>query len=266
MTTELAKLFEENEAWLDRGYYEHPTAGRVPLADAGDATRCYQLDELTGLLTLTGDTRPMSIEVTGESSLQAARRLYDQRGGTVGVLNFASARHPGGGYRTGARAQEEDLCRQSALYRSLLRAPEYYSAHKTDPTYSHRVICSPGVPVFRDHHYVPLAKPFPVTFLTCAAPNAGVVAERDPARLAQIPGIFAERIARVLAVAAHHDVDSLVLGAWGCGVFRNVPADVANAFNDQLAGPFAGRFARVTFAVHDRTPHQKTLGAFQEVF
>ena len=261
MATELTRIFAENEAWLDRGYYEHPTAGRVPLAAPIEATHCYEPDEP---LTSTAERTPMTVEVTGESSVQAAQRLHEQHGGTVGVLNFASARHPGGGYRTGARAQEEDLCRQSALYRCLLQAPGYYAAHRAaaDPVYSHRVICSPDVPVFRDHHYVPLAEPFPVTFLTCAAPNAGVVAERCPERIPEIPGIFAARIARVLAVAARHEVDSLVLGAWGCGVFRNAPTDVARAFKDQLTE----RFARVTFAIYDFAPGRPRLAAFREVF
>ena len=40
----------------------------------------------------------------------------DQR---ILVLNLANPVHPGGGVRTGAKAQEEDLCRKSSLLLSL---------------------------------------------------------------------------------------------------------------------------------------------------
>jgi uncharacterized protein (TIGR02452 family) len=273
--TDLTALAEENERIVASGYYEHPVAGRVPLADAvvraAERTRGYAPAELTALLAeppVLAD-RAGRTEVTAESSLAAARRLSGA-GGTVGVLNFASARNPGGGYRNGARAQEEDLCRCSALYTCLLRVPEYYAAHRADgdPAYSDRVICSPDVPVFRDENLALLAMPYPVTFLTSAAPNAGVLAQRTPGRLAELPALLTRRAAGVLAVAALHRVDTLVLGAWGCGVFRNSPAEVAAAFDSHLGpgGAFTARFDRVVFAVLDRTTQQRTLAAFQRQF
>ena len=87
-----------------------------------------------------------SFEVTAEGSLQAARRLHLAGAERIAVLNFASARNPGGGYVGGAKAQEEDLCRNALLYPCLLRAPDYYAAHRASPDllYSHRVIWSPG--------------------------------------------------------------------------------------------------------------------------
>lgn len=60
-----------------------------------------------------------AVEVTTESRLAAARRLGD----ATAALVFASARNPGGGFRTGARAQEEDIACACALPLFLRRAP-----------------------------------------------------------------------------------------------------------------------------------------------
>ncbi|MGO4424419.1 TIGR02452 family protein, partial [Streptomyces sp. MCAF7] len=213
-----------------------------------------------------GGTR---FEVTGESSLEAARRLVAAVDGAVGVLNFASARNPGGGYLNGAQAQEEALCRASALYACLRTAPDFYAAHRADPSpfYSDRVIHSPGVPVFRDDRGALLDAWYEVGFLTSAAPNAGVIAQRgmDTSRL---PEALASRAERVLEVAVAHGYRHLVLGAWGCGVFRNDPAAVAEAFRAHLVAPgrFAGRFERVVFAVLDRRTDSPTRAAFAAAF
>jgi uncharacterized protein (TIGR02452 family) len=206
------------------------------------------------------------IEVTGESSLAAARRL----GGRTAVLNFASARNPGGGYLNGAQAQEEALCRASALYTCLLRAREFYDHHRAhrDPFYSDRVIHSPGVPVFRDDRGRLLDEPYTAGFLTAAAPNAGVVLRDTPQRAAELPRVLAVRAERVLETAAAHGYRRLVLGAWGCGVFRNDPAQVAGAFQALLApgGRFAGAFEHVVFGVLDRTPGTAVHAAFVRAF
>ncbi|MFE3205399.1 TIGR02452 family protein [Embleya sp. NPDC059237] len=210
------------------------------------------------------------VRVTGEGSLQAARRLSGSGSGPIAVLNFASARNPGGGYLRGARAQEEDLCRNSLLYPCLLRAPDYYAAHRAGPDllYSDRVIWSPDVPVHRDEHGRLLDEPFPVSFLTCAAPDAGETLQRDPAAHGRVRETLRRRAGRVLTVAHHHGARRLVLGAWGCGVFRNDPREVAGAFHDHLApdGAFAAAFEHVVFAIHDPSPDSPNRTAFTERF
>jgi len=56
----------------------------------------------------------------------------------------------------------------------------------------------------------------------------------------------------------------LVLGAWGCGVFRNDPEVVAAAFLEHLReGAWSGRFERVVFSVYDSSPSSETLLAFE---
>ncbi|WP_055694717.1 TIGR02452 family protein [Streptomyces prasinopilosus] len=213
------------------------------------------------------------IEVTGESSLEAARRLTGEGDGTHGVpavLNFASARNPGGGYLNGAQAQEEALCRASALYVCLLRAAEFYDHHRThrDPFYTDRVIHSPAVPVFRDERGRLLDEPFPVGFLTSAAPNAGVIVRTAPERAAELPRALEARAERVLETAVAHGYRRLVLGAWGCGVFRNDPAQVAAAFRALLepGGRFAGAFEHVVFGILDRTRGSGVRAAFERAF
>ncbi|MFI7702080.1 TIGR02452 family protein [Nonomuraea sp. NPDC049480] len=209
-------------------------------------------------------------EVTGESSLQAARRLHLDGTAGIAVLNFASARNPGGGYIRGAKAQEEDLCRHALLYPCLLQAADYYAAHRasSDLLYSHRVIWSPGVPVHRGEDGRLLAEPYLVSFLTSPAPNAGQALRHDPGAGERIRQALHERAGRVLAVAAHHGAGVLVLGAWGCGVFRNDPREVAGAFHAHLAGDgaFAAVFERVVFAVWDRMPESANRAAFAERF
>ena len=73
--------------------------------------------------------------------------------------------------------------------------------------------------------------------------------------------MLAARAERVLAVAAAHGHRKLVLGAWGCGVFRNDPAVVAEAFAGQLARA-QGHFDQVVFAVLDQPARHPDPAAF----
>lgn len=202
-------------------------------------------------------------EVTNETSLSAARRLS----GDVACLVFASAKNPGGGFLSGAQAQEESIARSSALYSCQQAAREFYDFHRRqrDLRYSDRVIYSPGVPVFRADDGALLDEPCAVSFLTAAAPNLRAITASQPMAAASVPSVLAARAERVLAVASAHGHRKLVLGAWGCGVFGNDPAIVATAFAAGLAR--AGRrFDHVVFAVLDHQRGAPTHAAFTRVF
>jgi len=203
-----------------------------------------------------------AVTVTNESTLDAARRL----GGDVAALNFASARSPGGGFLNGAQAQEESLARASALYPCLLAAGDYYAYHRAHPdlVYTDRVIYSPAVPVFKDDDGTLLPAPYPVSFLTAAAPNRAALQRNKPQDLPRVPEALAGRTDRVLAVAAAHGHRRLVLGAWGCGVFGNDPAHVASVFAAALTR--APWFDEVVFAVLDHHRDAPTHAAFARVF
>jgi uncharacterized protein (TIGR02452 family) len=128
--------------------------------------------------------------------------------------------------------------------------------------YTDRVIVSPAVPVFRDDDGALLADPYPVTFLTAAAPNRSAIERNQPAAAREIPTTLTRRAARVLDVAAAHGARRLVLGAWGCGVFGNDPAEVATAFAESLA--VRPGFDHVTFAILDPRPGRPVLAAFED--
>ncbi len=267
MSARLRGVAQQTEQIVAAGAYRASDGREVSIAAAVDAarqgTRMYGPDPVPVPRTSEAET---FFEVTGESSLEAACRLGDD----TAVLNFASARNPGGGFLNGAQAQEEALCRASALYTCLLEARAFYDHHRAhrDPFYTDRVIHSPGVPVFRDDRGGLLDEPYTIGFLTAAAPNAGVVRRTTPERTAELPRALAIRAERVLETAAAYGYRRLVLGAWGCGVFQNDPAQVAGAFQGLLGpgGRFAGAFEHVVFGILERTPDSPVRAAFARAF
>jgi uncharacterized protein (TIGR02452 family) len=127
---------------------------------------------------------------------------------------------------------------------------------------------SPQCPVFRSDDGVLLEQAYFVDFITAPAPNAGAVMKNQPSLVAQIEGVLKERASKLLSLAAHHGCEVLVLGAWGCGVFRNDPVMLAGVFRELLEpdGPYWGRFRKVVFAVLDTSRSQRTYQAFLERF
>ena len=127
------------------------------------------------------------------------------------------------------------------------------------------MILSPRCPIFRSDNGDLLVSPPCVAFITAAAPNAGAIAAQRAFESAQIDTTLHRRAEAVLALAAAHGYRNLVLGAWGCGVFKNQPAHVADAFMTHLEQPrFQGVFRRIEFAVYDPSSTQSNLSAFRE--
>jgi uncharacterized protein (TIGR02452 family) len=171
---------------------------------------------------------------------------------------------------TGAQAQEEALARSSALYPCLLQAPQYYERNRANRStiYLDLVIYSPLVPFFRNDEGVLLEQPALASVITAPAPNAGAVLQNEPQNAGAIEPALRRRAELVLTIARAHGIERLILGAWGCGVFRNDPKLVATVFADMLkpTGKFAGAFQQVTFAVFDRSVGEATYWAFADQF
>ncbi len=275
----LKQIAEEIVAVLERGRYQLPDGGQVVigslLAACVQGTEYYDPDALVSIreqvLARPPTTDHTTFEVVNETTLQGCARLAESpKPRHLGALNFASAKHPGGGFLGGAKAQEESLARSSGLYKSLLQCPAYYAFHRGQKTclYSDRMIYSPGCPVLRTDRGDWLAQPYLVDFITSPAPNAGAIHKNEPHNRAQIGPVFRERSSKLLALAAYHDCEVLVLGAWGCGAFQNDPELVAAIFAEHLkpGGAYWGRFCKVVFSVYDTSLTLNIFNAFARRF
>lgn len=263
-----AQLGEQTRSILAERHYIDGTGNVVELGELLDraisGTRSYPADH--AVRPEWAGSHQTVISVRNESTLVAARRLAEAGERPV-ALNFASAKHPGGGWMSGARAQEETLARASGLVACIAGDPMYArNAALGDALYTDDAIYSPDVPVFRDDAGTLLPRPYLCAFITAPAVNTGVVLERDRSRRAEVRTTMARRVARVLGIAALHEHTALVLGAWGCGVFRNDPVEVAELFAAALAGPFRGTFAEVVFAVLDSSPERRFIRPFEQAF
>ena len=257
-----AALARDNLEILEVGGYEGP-AGWVELRDDVDDavfdTCLLQPNQLRAMMRKLSDAAapgPRAVEVTAETTSAAARRLVVDEGvEDLVLLNFASGRNPGGSFLRGGKAQEEDLARSSALYACLVadEATPYYEANRHhDTLYTDAMIWSPRVPFFRGDDGELLAQPYLCSVITAPAPNAGAYLSAG-GEAARVEEIMRRRAGLVLAMARAKGHRTVLLGAWGCGVFRNEPSLVADAFGCWLDDHrFDGAFDRVVFAIFDR--------------
>jgi uncharacterized protein (TIGR02452 family) len=207
--------------------------------------------------------QPVLIEVANETTNEAIYRLAADGAENVVVLNFASASKAGGGFKNGRTAQEEALARSSSLYRSLVYADEFYVGNDAqgDHFYTDDMVYSPGVLFIKDDFGNPIL-PVYASVVTSPAPNLYELGEENRKEAEQV--LF-KRMHKFLSLAATEDARTLVLGAWGCGVFRHNPDVVAWMWNYHLTTDFAGRFDRVVFAVKD-APGGPNITAFEKAF
>ena len=223
-----------------------------------------------------------NITVSRKRSFEAAMQ-YANRGLNTAVLNFASATQPGGGVRTGAGAQEECLCRCSTLY-PCLDIKEmwdgFYSPHRAaqDPIHNGDIIYTPNVVVFKTDTARPELMPekdwFKVDVITCAAPNLNSKSSnrynpqdgdnKPVISDSELMEIHINRLTRILETAYIHHCEAVILGAFGCGAFKNPPEIVAKAAKS-VTDAYRNKFADIEFAVHCRPGDDRNYRVFEGV-
>ena len=187
----------------------------------------------------------MEVSLVNEGSVDAIMRLAHDN---MAVLNFASYTHPGGQFLNGSSAQEESLCHESTLYNVLSEFHEYYKEnHNTrcNFMYTNRAIYSPDVIFMRDEWAVPCG------VITCASPNISGNRKFCQVKVSnsENQATLRERCEFILAIAREQGVKTLILGAFGCGVFGQDPERVATYFCELLSGEYQDCFEHVVFAI-----------------
>lgn len=177
------------------------------------------------------------IEIENIDTITAAIREC-KAGHRVLLLNMANARKPGGGWLSGAIAQEEDLFRCTDLHATLKE--ELY------PMRNNEVIYTPKTHILRDASYNDLDEPIEVGVMSVAA-------RQNPFTInGHLTGFVRreteEKIALIYHIGAIQKYDCLILGALGCGAFNNPPHDIAEIFCD-VTNDYIQHFKKIIFAV-----------------
>lgn len=213
------------------------------------------------------DMNKRTLEVWNCSSVDAILKLSEEGKKGIAVLNFASAKNPGGGFLNGAMAQEESLAASSCLYKTLTAHEEYYKSNRLCNTmmYTDYAIYSPEVAFFRDGGFRLLKEPITASVLTLPAVNMGQVLLKGE-NIERAEQIMKRRMKLSLAIFAEQKCRHLVLGAYGCGVFRNDPNKIAVWWKELLENFFQNEFESIIFAVMDCSSSQSCIRAFQKIF
>eukprot|EP00441_Pelagodinium_beii_P035511 CAMPEP_0197641078 /NCGR_PEP_ID=MMETSP1338-20131121/15142_1 /TAXON_ID=43686 ORGANISM="Pelagodinium beii, Strain RCC1491" /NCGR_SAMPLE_ID=MMETSP1338 /ASSEMBLY_ACC=CAM_ASM_000754 /LENGTH=264 /DNA_ID=CAMNT_0043213983 /DNA_START=42 /DNA_END=836 /DNA_ORIENTATION=- len=202
------------------------------------------------------------------------------------LLNFAHGYNCGGGFEHSGGSQEEAIFRASSIFLSLWPhrrsddgpgvltrgtwIGEYDKAlPRKEPFYQHTEcggIYSPHVRLVRDcrgRGDGPLFESKDVKSLPTFA--VLTAAAQDVNREGSFnQKLLYEKARSILHIAACNGHETLVLGAFGCGYFRNPPGAVAEVFQDLLVGEFAASFSLVVFAIPDS--HGADLTEFASKF
>ena len=162
------------------------------------------------------------------------------------VLNFSSYKNPGGLFLDGSKAQEECLCHESFLYNVLKTFQDSFydwnNRHKNKALYLNRALFSRGIWFFRENRHVECS------VITCAAPNKSTAQKYQNVSDEENTKVLKSRIEFILDVAKHNDADTLILGAYGCGVFGQDAEEVATIFKEFLTTTYKC-FDTIVFAV-----------------
>lgn len=196
-----------------------------------------------GPIDTCNDYNNMKVSIEACDTVTTLFKMSNEKGNKIAILNFSSYKNPGGGYLKGSFTQEESICAESTLYPVLTKFTDTYydwnRGHLNHSLYENRALYSPNI-VFEKNNKVVWSD-----VITCAAPNYSS-AKKQKVSWEDNKKVLKDRIKFVLDIAEENGVSTLILGAWGCGVFGQNPQKVAEYFLTELIDR---SFSKVIFAV-----------------
>lgn len=233
-----------------------------------ERTKLYRSEPL--YITRDFNEDKANITFSNRSTVAATKNFYKHfadKHYKVGLLNFASATRPGGGFLNGAMAQEESIAKVSTLYASLVDKNEFYFHNRAlkNPLYSDYIIYSERVSFFKEEDGSYENEYYTADVITSPAPNKRELLKTKNKDVAKVYNTMKNRIRKILTIAILNNIDCLVLGAFGCGVFGNDIKEVAGIFHDILVKEnFEYFFREIEFAIYDKNP--ETVEIFKKNF
>lgn len=199
---------------------------------------------------------PAKFELVNIDSVSAIFE-FAQANKYTAVLNFASYKEAGGLFLKGSTAQEEALCHESFLFNVLRNFDSNYYAVNCKQLnrglYKNTALYSPDVMFFR------CEKSTPCDVITCAAPNRNVGMKYTNVSINENNKVLHSRIEYIKNIALNQHVDTLILGAYGCGVFKQDPITVATYIKEI----FENTGLHVVLAIPGNSDNYKK---FKEIF
>ncbi len=267
------EIAEETVAYYKQGYYE-VNGNKIDISQlqkqSEEGSKLYTPEQGLELIKIIKQKKGQRA-ITSICDKSTVEKIFEwnREGKTqIGILNFASAKNPGGGFLNGAMAQEESLAASSGLYGTQLKHPRYYEANRgvKSMMYTHHGIYSPEVVFFRDRNFQLVEEPVTASVLTLPAVNMGqVIQKRESIDLAK--AAMKERMRIALAIFINEGARYLILGAYGCGVFRNDPLEIAQWWKELIVEENYGvYFDEICFAILDISKDKKCLRAFQRIW
>lgn len=201
-------------------------------------------------------------------NIDSVSAIYKHGSWKTAVLNFASFYNPGGGFAWGSMAQEEALCSESVLYNVLAhnKFKSYYANNRKevfDYKFADRGIYSPSV-IFERPFWSNLRGSTVNTINTCDVITVAAPNRRRQTKTSDEENYntLAKRIDFILSIAQEQKVKTLILGAFGCGVFAQKPEEVATLFKEALKHY---HFEKVVFAIMP-DKENTNFKVFSEIF
>ena len=166
------------------------------------------------------------ILLTQDDSVSAILKYHE---GKTAVLNFASYKNPGGMFLKGSSAQEESLCHESNLYNVLSAFDNSYYAENrkflNKGLYKNRALITPDIIFQRKDN-----PPIKCDVITCAAPNFSSANKYCNVSRDENNKALKSRIEFIYSIVEYMGYNTIILGAFGCGVFKQDPYKTAEYF------------------------------------